>query len=50
MKVLIADDEPAFCNLLEETLTRWGYEVIVTGRERGVAGPARRRRPETGHS
>lgn len=30
MKVLIADDEPAFCNLLEETLTRWGYEVIVS--------------------
>lgn len=30
MKILIAEDEPAFRRLLEETLTRWGYEVVVT--------------------
>jgi diguanylate cyclase (GGDEF)-like protein len=29
MKILIAEDEPAFRHLLEETLTRWGYEVVV---------------------
>ena len=30
MKILIADDDPAFRNLLEETLARWGYEVVVS--------------------
>ena len=30
MKILIAEDEPAFRQLLEEVLVRWGYEVIVT--------------------
>jgi len=30
MKILIAEDEPAFRRLLEETLARWGYEVVVT--------------------
>ena len=29
MKILIAEDEPAFRHLLEETLVRWGYEVVV---------------------
>jgi len=29
MKILIADDEPAFRHLLEDTLARWGYEVVV---------------------
>lgn len=29
MKILLADDEPALRQLLEETLTRWGYEVVV---------------------
>jgi len=30
MKILIAEDEPAFRHLLEDTLTRWGYEVVVS--------------------
>ncbi len=30
MKILIAEDEPAFRHLLEETLVRWGYEVVIT--------------------
>lgn len=30
MKILIAEDEPAFRHLLEEILPRWGYEVVVT--------------------
>ncbi len=30
MKILIAEDEPAFRQLLEEILPRWGYEVVVT--------------------
>lgn len=29
MKVLIADDEPISRRLLESSLTRWGYEVVV---------------------
>ena len=29
MKILIAEDDPTFRHLLEETLARWGYEVIV---------------------
>ncbi len=29
MKILIAEDDPGFRHLLEETLTRWGYEVIA---------------------
>jgi CheY-like chemotaxis protein len=28
MKVLIAEDEPAFRHLLEDILVKWGYEVI----------------------
>lgn len=30
MRILIADDDPAFRHLLEEILVKWGYEVIVT--------------------
>jgi len=29
MKILIAEDDPAFRHLLEDTLVRWGYEVVV---------------------
>jgi diguanylate cyclase (GGDEF)-like protein len=29
MKILIAEDEPAFRHLLEEVLVMWGYEVVV---------------------
>ncbi|OGU06308.1 MAG: diguanylate cyclase response regulator [Geobacteraceae bacterium GWC2_55_20] len=29
MKILIAEDEPAFRRLLEEILVKWGYEVVV---------------------
>lgn len=29
MRILIAEDEPAFRHLLEEILVRWGYEVAV---------------------
>jgi diguanylate cyclase (GGDEF)-like protein len=29
MKILIAEDDPAFRHLLEETLSRWGYEAVV---------------------
>jgi diguanylate cyclase (GGDEF)-like protein len=29
MRILIAEDEPSFRRLLEEKLTRWGYDVIV---------------------
>jgi two-component system sensor histidine kinase/response regulator len=30
MRILIADDDPACRQLLEETLARWGYEVVVS--------------------
>jgi DNA-binding response OmpR family regulator len=30
MKILIADDDPLSCRLLESTLTRQGFEVVVT--------------------
>ncbi len=30
MKILIAEDEPAFRHLLEDVLIKWGYEVIVS--------------------
>ena len=30
MRILIAEDEPAFRQLLEDTLARWGYEVVVS--------------------
>ena len=29
MKILIAEDDPAFRNLLENVLANWGYEVVV---------------------
>ena len=29
MKVLVADDEPVSRRLLESSLRRWGYDVIV---------------------
>src|SRR6185369_6077706 len=29
MRILIAEDEPAFRHLLEEVLAKWGYEVVV---------------------
>jgi two-component system, cell cycle response regulator len=29
MKILIAEDDPVSCRLLEVTLQRWGYEVLV---------------------
>ena len=29
MKILIAEDEPVFRQLLEDILTKWGYEVVV---------------------
>jgi diguanylate cyclase (GGDEF)-like protein len=29
MKILIAEDEPAYRHLLEEILIKWGYEVVV---------------------
>ena len=28
MRILIAEDDPAFRHLLKDTLTRWGYEVV----------------------
>jgi DNA-binding response OmpR family regulator len=30
MRILIADDDPGSRRLLESTLTKWGYEVVVT--------------------
>lgn len=30
MRILIAEDDPAFRLLLEDTLARWGYEVVVS--------------------
>lgn len=29
MKLLVAEDEPSFRHLLEDTLTKWGYDVVV---------------------
>ncbi|HXE95937.1 MAG TPA: response regulator [Dongiaceae bacterium] len=29
MKILIAEDEPAFRHLMEEMLAKWGYDVVV---------------------
>jgi light-regulated signal transduction histidine kinase (bacteriophytochrome) len=29
MRILIAEDDPAFRHLLEDTLVKWGYEVVV---------------------
>lgn len=31
MKILIADDDPLTCRMLEALLSRWGYEVISAG-------------------
>jgi len=30
MRILIAEDDPSFRHLLENTLSRWGYEVVVS--------------------
>jgi DNA-binding response OmpR family regulator len=30
MKVLIAEDDPVFCRLIETKLVKWGYETVVT--------------------
>ena len=30
MRILIAEDDPVSCRLLEAKLTKWGYEVVVT--------------------
>ncbi|MEP6635665.1 MAG: response regulator [Acidobacteriota bacterium] len=30
MKILIAEDDPVSCRILEGTLLNWGYEVSVT--------------------
>ena len=30
MRILIAEDDPVSCRILEHTLVTWGYEVIVT--------------------
>jgi DNA-binding response OmpR family regulator len=30
MKILIAEDEPIFRRLLEDVLTKWGYDLVVT--------------------
>lgn len=30
MRILIAEDDPAFRQLLEDTLARWGYDVVVS--------------------
>jgi diguanylate cyclase (GGDEF)-like protein len=30
MKILVAEDDPAFRNILVEILIKWGYEVVVT--------------------
>jgi diguanylate cyclase (GGDEF)-like protein len=35
VKILIAEDDPVFRHLLEETLAKWGYEVIAV--ENGIA-------------
>jgi CheY-like chemotaxis protein len=29
MRILIADDSPVSCRLLEGTLKRWGHDVLV---------------------
>jgi len=29
MKILVADDDPLYCRLLETVLTRWGYQAII---------------------
>ena len=31
MKILIAEDEPAFRHLLGEILVKWGYDVVAAG-------------------
>jgi hypothetical protein len=48
MKILIAEDEAAFRNLLEETLVRWGYNVAVTPWT--AMRPGRPCRPKALHS
>jgi sigma-B regulation protein RsbU (phosphoserine phosphatase) len=30
LKILIAEDDPISCFMLEATLSKWGYEVVVT--------------------
>src|SRR4030042_1124403 len=30
MKILIAEDEPVSCRILQSLLLKWGYEVVVT--------------------
>jgi diguanylate cyclase (GGDEF)-like protein len=29
MKILIADDDPGFCHLMETVLVHWGYDVVI---------------------
>ena len=45
MRVLVADDEPVSRRLLESTLRRWGYDVVVAsdGFSMGAAGHLSRR-------
>ncbi len=30
MRILIAEDDPVSCKVLETTLRKWGYEVVIT--------------------
>ena len=34
MKVLIAEDDPVSCLVLEGALAKWGYDVVVDAQER----------------
>jgi phosphoserine phosphatase RsbU/P len=36
MRILIAEDDPVSCLILERTLTSWGYEILIA-RDGGVA-------------
>ena len=39
MRILIAEYDPAFLHLLEDTLVKWGYDVVVArdGKEAWLA-------------
>jgi len=46
VKVLVVDDDPTMRDVLELRLSRWGFDVVVTGEADGAAEVVRREDPD----